>query len=256
LRGEKWKPYPPAAKILTGKIRGRKELSKETFYFPHDYEPTSDPKIQALLGEFGGLGYGVYWRVIEMLHSDESHKLPLKDYIFIALAKQMLTSAEQIKAIITFAITQCELFISDRENVWSKRVNDNFLRRQQISEMRAKSGRLGAEKKWSMASAKQNLAKHGKEKKKKEKEKKENKEIVFPDWLPKETFLEFISMREEKKVPLPEISFNRFFKKLKTLSDETGNTPEEILDQSISCGWQGIFAIKNNTPTKKEAWEV
>ena len=58
-------------------------MSKETFYFPHDYDPTGDPKMQALLGEFGGCGYGVFWRIIEMLHSDSSHKLPLKTiYIF------------------------------------------------------------------------------------------------------------------------------------------------------------------------------
>lgn len=138
-------------------------MAKETFYFSHDYEPTSDPKIQALLGEYGGLGYGVYWRVVEMLHSDENHKLPLKDYIFLAIAKQMLASAEQIKAIIVFATTQCELLVSDGEYVWSNRVNANFLRRQEISEKRSLAGRAGA-------IAKQNLAKPSKEKKRKEKD--------------------------------------------------------------------------------------
>jgi len=137
-------------------------MSKESFYFPHDYEPTSDPKIQALLGEFGGLGYGVYWRIVEMLHSDESHKLPLKDYIYLALAKQMLTSVEQISTIINYATTQCELFISDGQSVWSRRVNDNFERRKEISEKRALAGRASA-------LAKQMSAKGNKEKKKKEK---------------------------------------------------------------------------------------
>ena len=41
---------------------------KETFYFQHDYEPTSDPKMQALVGEYGAAGYGVSWSIIEMLH--------------------------------------------------------------------------------------------------------------------------------------------------------------------------------------------
>lgn len=173
-------------------------MSKETFYFPHDYEPTSDPKIQALLGEFGGLGYGVYWRVVEMLHSDESHKLQLKEYVFLALAKQMLANAEQIMAIISFAINQCELFISDGESLWSRRVNENFERRKEISEKRAISGRLGAQAKHGLANAKQNLAKPGKEKKRKEKEilsytdtflsfwsaypRKESKQTAFEAW--------------------------------------------------------------------------
>ncbi|MDD5006422.1 MAG: DUF4373 domain-containing protein [Candidatus Omnitrophica bacterium] len=147
-------------------------MSKETYYFSHDYEPTSDPKIQALLGEYGGLGYGVYWRVIEMLHSDKNHKLPLKQYVFLAIAKQMLASAEQIQAIITFATTQCELFISDGENVWSKRVNDNLSRREEISEKRALAGRAGA-------IAKQNLAKPSKGK-----ERKGNKKNIYtPEFL-------------------------------------------------------------------------
>lgn len=143
---------------------------KESFYFPHDYEAANDPKVQALLSEYGGIGYGVFWRIIELLHSDEEHKIPMKQYIFIAIAKQMLASAEQIMAIVNFAINECELFETDGDFIWSKRVNRNFLRRKEISEKRSISGKLGAEKKWAMANAKQNLAKHGKGKEKKEKE--------------------------------------------------------------------------------------
>lgn len=137
-------------------------MAKETFYFPHDYEPTSDPKIQALLGEHGGLGYGVFWRIVEMLHSTDAHKLPLKPYVFLAIAKQMLANAEQIESIVNFAISPCELFISDGDFFWSGRVNRNFERRSEISKLRAEAGRKGA-------IAKQNLAKPGKEKKRKEK---------------------------------------------------------------------------------------
>ena len=63
-------------------------MTKESYYFPHDYEPTGDPKIQALIGEYGATGYGIFWRVVEMLHSNAEHKLPFKNYIFLAIAKQ------------------------------------------------------------------------------------------------------------------------------------------------------------------------
>ena len=138
-------------------------MSKEAFYFPHDYEAIGDPKLQALVGEFGAVGYGVFWRIIEMLHSDQDHKLPLKQYIFIAIAKQMLTSAEQIEAIVKQNIEVYELFNSDGQYFWSDRVNRNFELRAQLSEKRAIAGRLGA-------IAKQKLAKPSKEKKRKEKE--------------------------------------------------------------------------------------
>lgn len=144
-------------------------MNKESYYFPHDYEPIGDPKMQAFVGEYGAVGYGIFWRIVEMLHADPTHKLPLKQYIFLAIAKQMLTSAEQIQAIIQYAINTCELFISDEEYFWSNRVNSNFAKRTELSEKRAVAGRLGA-------IAKQNLANSGKIKGKEIKIKEEEKE--------------------------------------------------------------------------------
>ena len=118
-------------------------MKKESFYFPHDYEPTSDPKIQALLGEYGGMGYGVFWRIVEMLHSASDHKIPIKDYIVVAIAKQMLSNSKQIQEIIEISINTCELFISDGKFLWSSRVNNNISIRQEISEKRALAGRKG-----------------------------------------------------------------------------------------------------------------
>lgn len=118
---------------------------KESFYFPHDYEPTSDPKIQALLGEFGAVGYGVYWRIVEMLHSDEDHKLPFKDYLFLAVAKQMLTSVEQIRTVVDYCLNPCELLSSDSEYFWSNRVFKNIEKREGVVEQRRKAGKASAE---------------------------------------------------------------------------------------------------------------
>jgi hypothetical protein len=119
-------------------------MSKDCFYFPHDYDPTGDPKMQALIGEYGAAGYGIYWRIIEMLHSDSSHKLPLKKYIYTAIAKQMLTSVEQISTIIEYCINVCELFNSDSEFITSNRVNRNIERRTQLSEKRSIAGKASA----------------------------------------------------------------------------------------------------------------
>lgn len=138
-------------------------MNKESYYFPHDYDPTGDPKMQALLGEYGGLGYGVFWRIIEMLHSDSDHKLPLKQYIYLAIAKQMLTSAEQIKAIICYCIDPCELFLSEADYFYSNRVNSNFDKRAQISEVRSLAGKAGAIAKQKLANASKGKERKGKE---------------------------------------------------------------------------------------------
>jgi hypothetical protein len=95
-------------------------------YFSHDYNATLDPKIIALLGDYGAVGYGIYWRIVEMLHAEESHTLPLKDYIYKAIAKQMSTSVEQISTIINDCIDVYELFIKDDDFFYCQRVFDNI----------------------------------------------------------------------------------------------------------------------------------
>ncbi len=154
-------------------------MSKDTYYFQHDYEPTSDPKIVALLGEYGATGYGIYWRIVEMLHSDTEHKLPHKKYIYLALAKQMLTSVEQIETIVNFAIHDCELLRSDGEHFWIDRVLRNIERRNDISKKRSKAGKASALAKQVSTSVEQNPTKDNKEK---ESKGNEIKDIYSPDF--------------------------------------------------------------------------
>ena len=142
---------------------------KEVYYFQHDYNPTSDPKIVCLLGEYGGLGYGVYWRIVEMLHQENEHKLPLKQYIYVAIAKQMLTDAKQIEAIIKNCVEVFELLQCDDSFFWSNRVLRNIDKREEISKIRSEAGKKGAKVKYDVAiakqmltDAKQNLAKESK----------------------------------------------------------------------------------------------
>jgi hypothetical protein len=121
-------------------------MAKETYYFQHDYEPLSDLKLSALVGEFGAVGYGLYWRIVELLHSESEHKLAHKKYNYSALAKQMLTSVEQVENMLNYAIEVCELFCSDGEYFWSNRVLRNIDKRNVIIEKRSFAGKMSAEK--------------------------------------------------------------------------------------------------------------
>ena len=123
-------------------------MAKESYYFAHDYEPTSDPKIGALLAEYGAEGYGIYWRIIEMLHSNPEHKIPKKKYIFIALAKELITNDNKIELVINYATEVCELFLEDSEFIISKRVLRNFEKREEISEKRSNAGKAGMQSRW------------------------------------------------------------------------------------------------------------
>lgn len=243
---------------------------KESFYFPHDYEASNDPKVQALLSEYGGIGYGVFWRIIELLHSDQEHKIPMKQYIFMAIAKQMLASAEQIMAIVNFAINECELFETDGDFIWSNRVNRNFLRRKEISNKRSISGKLGAEKKWSMANAKQNLAKHGKEKEIKEKEIKEKKNTYSADFLsfwnayPKKSGSKKAAFDNWQKLNGGKPDIETILAAIKDQIEWRENArdgdfrpewkdPERWIKGKM---WEAELSIPNTGNGRKEAWEI
>jgi len=128
-------------------------------YFQHDYRAYEDLKMVACISEYGGEGYGFFWRIIEMLHQENEHKLPLKGYVYLAIAKQMLANAEQIEKFVKNCINEYELFRSDGDYFWSDRVFANIDKRNEISLKRSESGRLGAIAKQSSANAEQTKAK-------------------------------------------------------------------------------------------------
>lgn len=173
---------------------------KDTYYFSHDYNPTSDPKIQALIGEYGAVGYGIFWRIVEMLHEDELHKLQCKKYIYLALAKQMLTSVEQVESIIKNCIDTYELFKTDGDFFWSERVMRNINKRTELSNKRSKAGKMSAEMRKNSTSVEQlptSVEQNPtKERKGKEIKGKENKEEE--------------NIRSEQKVPNTNTPFEKF----------------------------------------------
>lgn len=122
----------------------KKKDDREAYYFPHEYHASNDPKLQALIGEFGGLGYGIYWRLVEMLHADDNHILPLKTYLYEALAKQMLTEPSTVEAVVKQCIAKFDLLNSDDTCFWSERVFRNFEKREEISKQKSEAGKLGA----------------------------------------------------------------------------------------------------------------
>ena len=121
-------------------------MKKDTFYFSHDYSTTSDPKVQAFLSMFGATGYGVFWRIIEMLHEDQNHKLPLKKYLFTAVGFQLKVEATEVEQMIHSLINDCELLKSDNDYFYSERVLANMEKRESVIEKRRMAGKRSAEK--------------------------------------------------------------------------------------------------------------
>jgi DnaD/phage-associated family protein len=122
-------------------------LSKEAYYFSHDANARHDPKILAMRSEYGIQGYGVYWVIVEMLREAEDFKLPLKKYIWNAIAMQVQCkdyAKEDAKSFVENCINEYELFETDSEYFWSKSLLKRMDKKNDVSEKR----RAAAKKRW------------------------------------------------------------------------------------------------------------
>ena len=67
----------------------------QSYYFSHDVDAFNDPKIVAMISEYGVIAYAWWWIIIEKLASYEDYKLPLKKYTFVALDNELGMNNEQ-----------------------------------------------------------------------------------------------------------------------------------------------------------------
>jgi uncharacterized protein YdaU (DUF1376 family) len=71
-------------------------MSKETYYFSHDYNARSDPKIKRLIAKHGMQGYGIYWGIVEDLYNN-ANALPTQ---YDVIAFDMRCEEKVVKSIV------------------------------------------------------------------------------------------------------------------------------------------------------------
>jgi hypothetical protein len=111
-------------------------MSKDTFYFSHDYNARSDDKIKNLIRKHGVTGYGIFWCIIEDLYNN-ANALRL-DYEGIAY--DLRADCETIKSIIN----NFDLFIIEDDYFGSSSVERRLDERNEKSE----KARESAFKRW------------------------------------------------------------------------------------------------------------
>lgn len=182
-------------------LGGEAMAKDKQYYFSHDVNASSDPKIIAMEMEFGVISYAWWWKIIEKLAVSEDYKLPLKKYTFIALANDFkiekddiltklngcstrvqtnLTPNEFVRLFIFCLIDDFELLESDDEYFWSpsltKRMELKYSSEKKISEQRRLAGIASGEarrkKKQNRTSVEQNRTGVEQNELKKRKEKK------------------------------------------------------------------------------------
>ena len=141
----------------------------QSYYFSHDVDAFNDPKIVAMISEYGVIAYAWWWIIIEKLASYEDYKLPLKKYTFVALDNELGMKNEQNSTcvehvfnknehvleqnafcsfcsflFISALINDFELLACDDEYFWSPSLTRRFelrkIKNEEISQKRRLAG--------------------------------------------------------------------------------------------------------------------
>jgi hypothetical protein len=73
-------------------------MKKDAFYFPHFSNASRDKKINRLEKELGIEGYGIFFKLLEVLREESEFKYPMQDIDL--LADQFRTSEQKIRVVI------------------------------------------------------------------------------------------------------------------------------------------------------------
>ena len=224
-------------------------MGKDAYYFSHDANAHTDPKILKLRMALGWEGYGIYWAIIENLRNQETYSICESEFMFLTLSlavdeaklKQMLSKCLEIKLL---EISEGKVFSPSL----LRRMEKADAIRDKRREAGAKGGKAKANAK---APLKQNSSKTLALKESKGKEKKVNKtkeEYELPVWVDKKTWADFEEMRKVKKKPMTDRARTTIINKLKGFGEAKA---DQILEQSITHCWDTVYDLKqdNNTPT-------
>jgi hypothetical protein len=221
-------------------------MTKDTFYFSHDYNARHDPKLVALVMHSGLDSLAIYWCLIEMLYEQNGY---ISIYNLDSIAFELHTECERIKNVIE----NSDLFIIKNDCFYSESV----LRRLKLRNKKSNTAKESALKRWypdkyKHANALQTHSEGNAIKENKVKENKEEKyDFISPEFL--QPFLDWIEYKKARKESYKnEKSIKAFYKKLLRLSENDPKKAILIIEDSMANNYAGLFPLKTNEPEIKK----
>ena len=213
-------------------------MSKETFYFSHDYNARNDIKIKRLIVKHGYEGYGIFWALIEDLYQN-ANAMPL-DYDCIAY--DFRVDSYMIESIIN----DFDLFEVNDDTFGSLSVQRRLNKRNEKS----RKARESAMKRWGRDAKALNKKCEGnaiKESKVKESKVKDNtntntkrvfnfRKSLLDYGFEKELVDEWMVIRKTKKAVNSEFAYNTFISQIV----RAGGEKNELLRIIAEKQWSGF----------------
>ena len=145
-------------------------MAKDAYYFSHDSNARTDPKILAMSSDYNMTGYGWWWVLIEILREQDEYRIKFNKCTCKALAMQMQCTYVKVNGVLM----NFNLFTIESGEFHSERLQNHLALRQKLSE----SGKTGANNRWLNGGAIREAIGEGTAKKRKEKEIKVKETII------------------------------------------------------------------------------
>lgn len=247
-------------------------MNKNAYYFPHDMDAVSDPKLQAVLRLKGMEGIGAFWCLLERLYRQNG-------VLYVSEIPAMAWSLHTSEELLRSVISDFGLFEIDGDEVTSRSASARLAeRRAKLEQKRAAASKGGkrtqskriAETSQTDSESKANAqadaqasasadaqVRKGKERKGNKKEdkssileesKKKNEELSFVDEMFRpavETWLKYKRTRRESYKS--QDSLEKMVEKLIRISGGDPQTAERIISEAMSNNYSGFFPLKDNS---------
>lgn len=219
-------------------------MSKETYFFSHDYNARGDRKLVKLIMKHGMTGIGIYWCIVEMLY-EEGGYLPLE---YERITFELRTKENVIQSVIN----DFDLFEKDSEKFWSESVLDRLNQRCSKSE----KARESINKRWNKiktdtnvlrSNEERNTIKERKEEESKVKDSKENNKIVVSVETRKQEFYKSLIPFLEKHSKEMVKAFYDYWSELNTSGKKMRWELQKTWETNLRLNtWSNREKIKSN----------
>ncbi|MCP4372978.1 MAG: DUF4373 domain-containing protein [Deltaproteobacteria bacterium] len=131
---------------------------KKKNFFSHDVNASHDPKLIALIADYGMEGYGFYWIMIEMLH-DQGGYIKRFPKLADGIAHKIRSKPEAVLKQIEALLHDYELLLESASGIYSPRVLANLEFQKFMSDKKSEAGRKGGINSGKKRNTKQPLSK-------------------------------------------------------------------------------------------------
>lgn len=123
-------------------------MAKDAYYFKHDANASEDLKCKGLRRKYGWAGQGWYWKIIELLRTEDGYHLPYSELCFESLASEFQVEVSQVEEFLADCIKRTQLFVLEDDYFFSERLCRDMVHLEEKREKTRRAGLESAKKRW------------------------------------------------------------------------------------------------------------